>query len=70
MPSKKPLVSRPAASGRPSADTPKDVASARIAEHLAAFAASGGIIEVLGVTRVLKHLDDAAPAATSNASTP
>ena len=68
MPSKKPLASRPAASGKQSAETPKDVASARIAEHLAAFAASGGIIEVLGVTRVLKHLDGAAPAAPSDAT--
>ena len=66
MPSKKPPGSRPVASGKPSAETPKDVASARIADHLAAFAASGGIIEVLGVTRVLKHLD--APAASSDSS--
>lgn len=32
--------------------------SDRIADHIAAFESSGGHIEVLGVTRVLKKLDE------------
>lgn len=37
---------------------PRALTSERIADHLAAFHASGGHIEVLGSTRVLKKLDD------------
>lgn len=44
------------------ADSSKDLTSERIAAHLAAFEASGGAVEVLGVTRVLKKLDDATAA--------
>lgn len=55
---RKPLAARPQAMPRAGADTPKDVASATIAAHLAAFAAAGGKIEVLGTTRVLKRVDD------------
>lgn len=36
--------------------------SDRIADHIAAFESSGGHIEVLGVTRVLKKLDETADA--------
>ena len=45
----------------------RTVTSEDIAAHLAAFAAAGGKVEVLGVTRVLKHLDEAiaAPVPTS-----
>lgn len=40
----------------------RTVTSEDIATHLAAFAAAGGKVEVLGVTRVLKRLDgEAAP---------
>jgi len=38
--------------------------SERIAHDLAAFASSGGHIEVLGVTRVLTKVDDQAQAIT------
>ena len=63
MPPRKPLSARPQAASRAGADTPKDVASATIAAHLAAFAAAGGKIEVLGTTQVLKRLGEApAPA--------
>lgn len=37
---------------------PRALTSERIADHLAAFHAAGGHIEVLGSTRVLKKLDD------------
>jgi hypothetical protein len=37
----------------------RTVTSEDIAAHLAAFAAAGGKVEVLGVTRVLKRLDEA-----------
>lgn len=37
---------------------PRALTSERIADHLAAFHAAGGHIEVLGCTRVLKKLDD------------
>jgi len=36
-----------------------------IASHLDAFTAAGGKVEVLGVTRVLKHLDEATVSATT-----
>lgn len=39
---------------------PRVLTSERIADHLQAFQSSGGRIEVLGVTRVLKKLDDSA----------
>lgn len=51
-----------AAPFRKAADQSKDVTSERIADHLAAFHAAGGTIEVLGVTPVLKRLGDASPA--------
>jgi hypothetical protein len=54
---------KPAAAGKTStmpyrkqADQSKDVTSERIADHLEAFRAAGGTIEVLGVTPVLKRL--------------
>ncbi len=47
---------------RKTADLSKDVTSERIADHLAAFRAAGGAIEVLGVTPVLKRLGAAEPA--------
>lgn len=46
---------------RKAADLSKDVTSERIADHLAAFRAAGGTIEVLSVTPVLKRLGDAEP---------
>lgn len=36
--------------------------SEQIADHLAAFRRAGGTVEVLGVTRTLKAIGDAAPA--------
>ncbi|TBR14387.1 MAG: hypothetical protein EPO46_00800 [Lysobacter sp.] len=39
------------------AETPRDLTSDRIAEHLASFRASGGQVEVLGNTRVLKQIE-------------
>jgi hypothetical protein len=38
----------------------RSITSDDIAAHLAAFTAAGGEVEVLGVTRVLKHVGDAA----------
>ena len=51
------------------ADSSKDLTSERIAAHLAAFEASGGAVEVLGVTRVLKKLDDATAAVDASVAT-
>lgn len=59
-----PANKRPAPAPRKPADS-RIVTSEDIAAHLDAFAAAGGQVEVLGVTRVLKHLDDAVVAATS-----
>jgi hypothetical protein len=59
MPSKKlsgPLPRKPI--------DPRSVTSEDIAAHLVAFAAAGGQIEVLGVTRVLKTLGDGTVSAT------
>ncbi|HZH43122.1 MAG TPA: hypothetical protein VEY50_03445 [Lysobacter sp.] len=47
----------PKSTGSKGADDSKKLTSERIAEHLAAFQAAGGQVEVLGVTRVLKRLD-------------
>ena len=47
---------------RKTADLSKDVTSERIADHLEAFRAAGGTIEVLGVTPVLKRLGATEPA--------
>lgn len=55
---------RPAPVPRKPSDT-KTVTSEDIATHLDAFAAAGGKVEVLGVTRVLKHIDEAAVASTN-----
>ena len=60
MPSKK----RPAPVPRKPSDT-RTVTSEDIAQHLDAFAAAGGKVEVLGVTRVLKHIDEAIVASTT-----
>lgn len=49
---------RPAPAPRKPADA-RTVTSEDIAAHLVAFAAAGGRIEVLGVTRVLKTIDAA-----------
>ncbi len=46
---------------RKTADLSKDVTSERIADHLDAFRAAGGTIEVLGVTPVLKRLGAVEP---------
>jgi len=54
MPSKQ----KPAPAPRKPADT-RTVTSEDIAAHLHAFAAAGGQVEVLGVTRVLKRIDEA-----------
>jgi hypothetical protein len=60
MPSNK----RPAPVQRKPSDS-RTVTSEDIATHLDAFAAAGGKVEVLGVTRVLKHIDEATVSATS-----
>lgn len=60
MPSKK----RPAPAPRKPSDA-RIVTSEDIATHLDAFAAAGGKVEVLGVTRVLKHIDEAIVASTT-----
>lgn len=60
MPSKK----RPASAPRKPSDA-RTVTSEDIATHLDAFAAAGGKVEVLGVTRVLKHIDEAIVASTT-----
>jgi hypothetical protein len=52
-----PTSKLPSSPYRKPADASKEVTSERIAAHLAAFAAAGGTIEVLGVTRTLKHID-------------
>lgn len=39
----------------------RNLTSEQIADHLAAFERSGGKVEVLGVTRTLKHLTPVAP---------
>ena len=43
----------------------RTLTSERIAEDLQAFESSGGHIEVLGVTRVLTKIEDAAPPAST-----
>jgi hypothetical protein len=50
---------KPVPAPRKPADT-RSVTSEDIAAHLDAFAAAGGKVEVLGVTRVLKNVDEAA----------
>jgi hypothetical protein len=60
MPSKQ----KPAPAPRKPADT-RIVTSEDIAAHLHAFAAAGGQVEVLGVTRVLKHIDETTVAQTT-----
>ena len=61
MPPRKPL-STPPPRTRKEADPARGVTSERIAADLVAFRKAGGRIEVLGVTRVLTHLDAAGPA--------
>jgi hypothetical protein len=48
----------------------RPLTSESIADHLQAFESSGGHIEVLGVTRVLKKLDDVAGTPPHPAPTP
>jgi hypothetical protein len=59
---------KPAPMQRKSPDSSKSVTSDDIAAHLAAFEAAGGHVEVLGVTRVLKRVDEALPQPTPSAS--
>ncbi|GAB6197193.1 hypothetical protein [Lysobacter xanthus] len=58
---------RPPASPTPYTRRPdlsRQITSAHIADHVAAFQAAGGTVEVLGTTPVLKRLKpDAEPAA-------
>ncbi|WP_225876220.1 hypothetical protein [Lysobacter solisilvae (ex Woo and Kim 2020)] len=51
------------------APDPRVLTSERIADHLRAFQSTGGRIEVLGVTRVLKKLDETAVPRTKPAPT-
>ena len=55
MTTKNSTLKFPAANTRGKAD-PKSLTSEQIADHLAAFRKAGGTVEVLGVTRTLKHL--------------
>lgn len=57
MTRKTPTRADVATSRRP--DPSRGLTSAHIREHLAAFEASGGRVEVLGTTQVLKRVGDA-----------
>lgn len=59
---------KPAPAPRKAADNARTVTSEDIAAHLAAFTAGGGRVEVLGVTRVLKRVDEGAPESTPTPS--
>ncbi|MGN6513929.1 MAG: hypothetical protein ACTHKZ_10230 [Lysobacteraceae bacterium] len=52
-----PSKKRPAPAPRKPVEA-RNVTSEDIAAHLAAFAAAGGKVEVLGVTRVLTRIED------------
>lgn len=47
------------------ADVSRQITSEHISAHMAAFAAAGGRVEVLGNTPMLKNLAPAAPAAAA-----
>lgn len=57
------IAKKPAPMPRKTTDASKSMTSGDIAAHLAAFAAAGGEVEVLGVTRTLKNIDDSAASA-------
>lgn len=61
MSTKTPMRFPTSAPGR-KADTSRELTSERIAQHMDAFRAAGGTVEVLGTTSMLKRLGVPEPA--------
>jgi len=72
MTSKTPTAREPSAGNlfRPSKPDGRVLTSDQIANHLDAFRAAGGTVEVLGTTRVLKHLGNGDAVAAPPAPAP